>query len=67
MENKGVVEDSLLKGAKSFISPTVYGIACKFDALADKEELLIQKSPYLPNTSLQFRFEVLIASKKSPP
>ena len=42
-------------------------MACKFDALADKEELLIQKSPYLLNTSFQFRFELLIASKKSPP
>ena len=67
MEDEGSQKATYWIGAKSFISPTTYGIACKFDAPTDKEELLIQKSPYLPNTSLQFRFELLVASKKSPP
>ena len=67
MEDEGSQKAPYWKGAKSFISSTIYGMACKFNALADKEELLIQMSLYLPNTSLQFRFELLTASKKSPP
>ena len=47
-------------GAKNLISTTVYGIACKFDALTDMEELHIQKLLYLPNDSLIFRFELHI-------
>ena len=38
--------------AKSSILTTIYGIACEFDAAADIEELYIEKSPYLPNSSL---------------
>ena len=45
-------------GAKNLISTTVYGIACKFDALTDMEELHIQKSSDLPNDHLIFRFEL---------
>ena len=47
-------------GAKNFISTTVYGIACKFDALTDMEELHIQKSSDLPNDNLIFIFELHI-------
>jgi len=45
-------------GAKNLILTTVYSIACKFGALTDMEELHIQKSSYLPNTHLIFRFEL---------
>ena len=45
-------------GAKNLIITTVYSIACKFDALADMEELHIQKSSDLPNNTLIFIFEL---------
>ena len=47
-------------GAKNLILTTVYGIACKFDALTDMEELHIQKSSDLPNDNLIFIFELHI-------
>ena len=38
-------------------------MACEFDALADLEELQIEKSPDTPNTRLQIRLELQIASE----
>ena len=35
-------------------------MACEFDALADLEELQIEKSPDTPNTRLQIRLELQI-------
>ena len=52
------LEATYWNGAKNLILTTVYSIACKFDALADMEELHIQKSSDLPNTHLIFRFEL---------
>ena len=42
-------------------------MACDFDALADLEELQIEKSPYTPNTHLQIRLELQINSELEPP
>ena len=52
------LEATYWNGAKNLILTTVYSIVCKFDALTDMEELHIQKSSYLPNTHLIFRFEL---------
>jgi hypothetical protein len=38
-------------------------MAYEFDALADLEELQIEKSPDTPNTRLQIRLELQIASE----
>ena len=38
-------------------------MACEFDALADLEELQIEKSPETPNTRLQIRLELQVASE----
>ena len=38
-------------------------MACEVDALADLEELQIEKSPDTPNTLLQIRLELQIASE----
>jgi len=38
-------------------------MACEFDALADLEELQIEKSSDTPNTRLQIRLELQIASE----
>ena len=38
-------------------------MACEFDALADLEELQVEKSPDTPNTRLQIRLELQIASE----
>ena len=54
-------------GAKNLISTTAYSIACKFDALADMEELHIQKSSYLPNDTLIFIFELHFGYNMEPP
>ena len=37
-------------------------MACEFDALADLEELQIEKSPDTPNTRLQIRLELQVNS-----
>ena len=38
-------------------------MACEFDALANLEELQFEKSPDTPNTRLQIRLELQIASE----
>ena len=52
------LEATYWNGVKNLISTTVYSIDCKFDALADMEELQVQKSSDLPNNTLIFRFEL---------
>jgi hypothetical protein len=42
-------------------------MACEFDALADLEELQIEKSPDTPNTRLQIRLELQISSDLKAP
>jgi hypothetical protein len=42
-------------------------MACEFDALADLEELQIEKSPDTPNTRLQIRLELQINSDLKAP
>jgi hypothetical protein len=42
-------------------------MACEFDALADLEELQIERSPDTPNTRLQIRLELQINSELEPP
>ena len=42
-------------------------MACEFDALADLEELQIEKSPDTPNTRLQIRLELQIISDLKAP
>ena len=42
-------------------------MACEFDALADLEELPIEKSPDAPNTRLQIRLELQINSDLKAP
>jgi len=41
-------------------------MACEFDALADLEELQIEKSPYTPNTRLQIALEPGTAHSLNP-
>ena len=48
--------------AKSLSSTTTYGIAFKFDALTDLEELQITKSSDQPNDRVRIRFELQIRS-----
>jgi len=42
-------------------------MACEFDALADLEELQIEKLPDTPNTHPQIRLELQINSELEPP
>ena len=42
-------------------------MACEFDALADLEELQIEKPPDTPNTCLQIRLELQINSDLKAP
>jgi hypothetical protein len=42
-------------------------MACEFDALADLEELQIEKLPDTPNTCLQIRLELQINSDLKAP
>jgi hypothetical protein len=42
-------------------------MACEFDALADLEELQIEKSPDTPNTRLQIRLGLQINSDLKAP
>ena len=60
------LEAAYWDGAKNLISTTVYGIAWKSSALADMEELQIQKSSDLPNNSLIFRDELQIGYIMEP-
>ena len=53
-------------GAKNSISTTVYGIACKFDALTDMEELHIQTASDLPNDTLISIFELQFRYNMEP-
>jgi len=60
MEYGAGARGSILKRCQELHFNYVYGIACKFDALTDMEELHIQKSSDLPNDNLIFRFELHI-------
>ena len=42
-------------------------MACEFDALADLEELQIEKPPDTPNTRLQIRLKLQINSDLKAP
>jgi len=63
----GIWNSSILKRCQELHSTTVYGIACKFAALTDMEELHIQKSSDLPNNHLIFRFELHFGYTMEPP
>ena len=49
------------------MSITAYGIACKFDALTDMEELHIQTASDLPNNTLIFTFSLRFHYNMEPP
>ena len=49
---------SFQSDAKNLISTTVYGLACKLDAVVDLKELYIRRLSVLPNDCIRIRLVI---------